>query len=300
MSLNAQAGLVVLWALLPAFFVTLCAAAPARAQAAPTTYRSSAYYVAHGFEIAALLAGSYLLDAHGARTPGADPTWFPGDSAFRAHRNDRANGVSNALIALTLALPPAFMLDEGTGARFVNAEVVYAETLSANLWLNNVVKLLAHRPRPYSYLALRPTDDPRDRFVSFYSQHSSMAFSAASAGAYLFSESVADRNSRLMLWSLEFTLAAATATLRVRAGRHYPSDVIVGALIGTGIGLGVPALHGARRRPEPAELGAALFGTALGVTLAKVASFDSSEEPRWSYAPLLAPASIGLTAARAF
>ncbi|HET9933852.1 MAG TPA: hypothetical protein VFQ35_24275, partial [Polyangiaceae bacterium] len=77
------------------------------AQAAPAKYRSHAYYAAHGAEIAALLAGSYLLDAHGAQSPGADPTWFPGDFAFRAHRNDRANAVSDVLVAFTLTLPPA-------------------------------------------------------------------------------------------------------------------------------------------------------------------------------------------------
>ena len=40
-----------------------------------------------------------------------------------------------------------------------------------------------------------------------------------------------------------FALASGVAALRVVAGKHYPSDVLVGALMGTGVSLGVLKLH---------------------------------------------------------
>jgi membrane-associated phospholipid phosphatase len=38
-------------------------------------------------------------------------------------------------------------------------------------------------------------------------------------------------------------LAAVTGWLRVRAGRHYPTDVLAGAALGSLIGWLVPRLH---------------------------------------------------------
>lgn len=298
MSLTAHAGLVV--------FVAALSVTPAKhahAQAAPPSYRSNTYYAAHGAEIAALFAASAVLNAYAdGGNAGADPSWFPGDLGRRAQRNERARALSDALVALTLALPTAFTLDDGSGARFVNSQLVYAETLSLNLWLNSVVKYVARRPRPLSY-APRPSDDRSDYYVSFYSSHASMAFSAATSGAYLFSEGASDPGSRLMLWGIEFMLAGATANLRVRAGKHYYSDVLVGAVVGTGLGFGVPSLHGARRRPEPAEFAAALLGLGVGVGLSQVIPFaadDADPELAWTYTPLLAPQALGLQAQRRF
>jgi membrane-associated phospholipid phosphatase len=45
-------------------------------------------------------------------------------------------------------------------------------------------------------------------------------------------------------------LAGATSDLRVRAGKHFYSDVLAGAAIGAGVGVLVPALHlGGQARP---------------------------------------------------
>ena len=46
------------------------------------------------------------------------------------------------------------------------------------------------------------------------------------------------------MWGFELALAGATANLRTRAGRHFYSDVIVGAIVGAGVGFAVPRLHG--------------------------------------------------------
>lgn len=38
-------------------------------------------------------------------------------------------------------------------------------------------------------------------------------------------------------------LAGTTSGLRIEGGQHFPSDVIVGGLIGTATGVGVPLVH---------------------------------------------------------
>jgi membrane-associated phospholipid phosphatase len=45
------------------------------------------------------------------------------------------------------------------------------------------------------------------------------------------------------VWTGAITLPAIVGYLRVKAGRHYPSDVIVGYGVGALIGYLVPTLH---------------------------------------------------------
>jgi membrane-associated phospholipid phosphatase len=249
----------------------------ARAQAAPDRYRTSAYYGVHGGAVAALSAGSIALTLMPRSGRGPDPCWFPGDFSVRGRQATGAARISDALIAVTIATPIAASVGQGVTPRFLNMGVVYAETLSANLLLNSLSKVVFRRPRPYTYRYLDDSGADEDWYVSFYSGHSSTAFSTAVAGSYLFAESAPNRASRAVMWGAELTLASATAMLRVRAGKHYYSDVFVGMLMGVGLGIGVPVLHGARYRPKPEELIAAGGGVVLGTTVAALLPF--SQDP---------------------
>jgi membrane-associated phospholipid phosphatase len=48
-----------------------------------------------------------------------------------------------------------------------------------------------------------------------------------------------------------FAIAASVGFLRYRAGRHYPSDIIVGAAVGSAIGYFIPMMH---RKENPIAL----------------------------------------------
>jgi membrane-associated phospholipid phosphatase len=279
----------------------------ARADAAPDRYRKNAYYGAHGGAIAAMFGGSLALTLMPSGGRGPDPCWFPGDHSVRGRESTGAARVSDSLIAVTIAAPVAGELGKGVSPRFLNATMVYAETLSANLLLNSLSKVLFRRPRPYTYRYLDDSQADEDWYVSFYSGHSSTAFSSAVAGSYLFAESAPNRASRVAMWGAELTLASATAMLRVRAGKHYYSDVIVGMLIGVGLGVGVPVLNGARYRPEAAELIAAGGGVVLGTTTAVLLPFQQDElpaknpEPEVSVLPsTFENGAVGVTASGSF
>jgi len=242
-------------------------------EAAPDRARSGAYYGVHGGIIAAFVAGGLLLQGARPMEPGPDPQWFPGDSSVRFNDSPGAAALSNVTVALTVSGPAFAELARGLDYRLLNAGVVYGETLTANFALNAVVKVLFARPRPYTqgpHTHDPSLDDPKDRYTSFYSGHSSLAFAAAVSGSYLFAEAARDQGSRIAFWATEFTLAAATATLRVRAGKHYYSDVVVGALVGVGLGIGVPLIHGASYAPRPWEYLAAGSGLVGGVVAAEL------------------------------
>ena len=50
-----------------------------------------------------------------------------------------------------------------------------------------------------------------------------------------------------------YSLAGLESALRVAAGKHYVSDVVVGALVGTGVSIGILEMH--RKRNDKFSLG---------------------------------------------
>jgi membrane-associated phospholipid phosphatase len=55
-----------------------------------------------------------------------------------------------------------------------------------------------------------------------------------------------------IIWGTSLTLASATAYCRVAAGEHFPTDVIVGSMVGSTIGYLIPVIH--KKNPESLSL----------------------------------------------
>ncbi|HEY2480543.1 MAG TPA: phosphatase PAP2 family protein [Solirubrobacterales bacterium] len=97
----------------------------------------------------------------------------------------------------------------------------------AAIGLNYAVKLVARRPRPV--LDGLPPLGGAPSSLSFPSAHSTSSFAVATAMTRV------DRRA-----ALAFVPAAALAAGRPYLGMHYPSDVAVGVVLGTLLGLAVP------------------------------------------------------------
>jgi membrane-associated phospholipid phosphatase len=269
---------VSVWSRLPALLVFCLIGLGARraeADAAPPRERPSSYYVAHSGVVAGLFAGGLLIRLTPRSGPGPDWSWFPGDFSVRGRHSANADRLSDMLIAATVTGPAFAKLGQGADLSLANAGLVYGETLSANLVLNAFFKVVFSRPRPYTYgdFAKALGDEDDGPYASFYSGHASASFAAAVAGSYLFAEQANDRASRCVLWGTELGLASATAMLRVRAGKHYYSDIVVGALAGSAFGVLIPLAHGASHAPEALEYISGGAGIVAGATLASVFPF---------------------------
>jgi membrane-associated phospholipid phosphatase len=93
--------------------------------------------------------------------------------------------------------------------------------------LNYGIKLIARRPRPV--LKGLPPLGGAPSSLSFPSAHSTSAFAVATAMTRV------DRRA-----AVAFIPAAAVAAGRPYLGMHYPSDVAVGVVLGTALGVLVP------------------------------------------------------------
>ena len=162
-----------------------------------------------------------------------------------------ASTVSDLLLPTMLLSPLVLAAFDLTASRSSPGEerlgkdaLVIAQTYAATYFLTNALKVLVHRLRPFNYSArFEARRHDGDSRLSFPSGHTSMAF----AGAATFSTMLAHRY-RGQDWAVGaaiggWAMATGVGVFRVLAGRHFPTDVVAGAALGTLVGLLIPGLH---------------------------------------------------------
>ncbi|MDX2087255.1 MAG: phosphatase PAP2 family protein [Kofleriaceae bacterium] len=212
---------------------------------------------------------------------------FEMDEGVKDKFSRRASAISDGLLGLSLAAPAIYL----TGASIDDADgdklMIYGQSVAINAALASVTKRLVQRPRPYTYSADPAVqhyakDKGDDAMQSFYSGHSALSFGAATTGAYLLGASEENRTARVVAWTSGLAVASATATLRVRAGKHFYSDVIIGSLVGITVGYAVPALHAdeGAYAPSGEEVAAGMAGILGGMMIASLLPLEKrNREP---------------------
>ncbi len=143
------------------------------------------------------------------------------------------------------------------------------EATFAALALNQVVKFSVGRARPFTVDAppglLAQAVAPSDANLSFFSGHTTLAFGVVASLSTI--ASMRGHKAAPLMWVLGTPVALVTSLLRIGADKHWASDVLLGALVGTAFGIGVPLLFHApvdqrvSLRLVPFGQGAMLTGT---------------------------------------
>ena len=124
--------------------------------------------------------------------------------------------------------------------------LVLGEILLTQSAIVKWTKTITHRKRPFVYdksisLSKKLENNSRHSFVSM---HSSTAFATATFGYFYYLDNY---GKNYYIAALLFGSAAATACLRVASANHFPSDVVVGAIVGSGISYLLCKYHHAER-----------------------------------------------------
>ncbi|MCL2155642.1 MAG: phosphatase PAP2 family protein [Leptospirales bacterium] len=184
-----------------------------------------------------------LTDAEiAALTPGninkfdrsAADNWSPG-----------ADKWSSIILTSTMISPLAFVLNDKMRNDFIVLGVMYGESLLITNGLNKTIKDIVQRKRPFTYNSDAPYKDKKekDAVLSFYSGHTANAFNSAVFVSTIFSDYYPHSQWRYAVWGTSLLAASGTGYLRYYSGKHYPTDIIAGAIIGSITGWAIPALH---------------------------------------------------------
>ncbi|UCH64417.1 MAG: phosphatase PAP2 family protein [Ignavibacterium sp.] len=180
----------------------------------------------------------------------------------------REENAGDFLLFTSYLLPLTFLAYEETRNDFPELLLIYGEVLIITGSLNGIVKGIVKRTRPYTYsdetpIEKRTTAEAR---VSFYSGHTAVTAAITFYMANVFTTYISNKTTQILIWSAAALYPAITAYLRVDSANHFPTDVIVGYLVGAGIGFLVPELHKVQKENN-FSLGAMMTDRGSGLSL---------------------------------
>jgi membrane-associated phospholipid phosphatase len=169
--------------------------------------------------------------------------WRP-DRGFVCPINHRAAAASDVFMFTSLGAPALLLIDKKI-RRDKSFYIMWAEVMVLNAGFTQITKALVDRPRPYAYTT---NSDPqtvtgKEPLRSFFSGHTSYTAASLFFIAKVYHDYHPHSPWRYVLWGNAAVTPAVTGFLRVRAGKHFPTDVAVGYAVGAATGILVPYVH---------------------------------------------------------
>lgn len=164
--------------------------------------------------------------------------------------SDALSNVSSGLAWSEFALPAALVSWEILrGQRpwhgALTDAVILQEALMISGALSNYAKSFPIHSTPLTYDASVGMDEKRkpQNVSSFFSNHTSTAFTIATFTAFTYQSRHPESPLVPWVWGTGLSMAAGVGALRIMAGKHFPSDVLMGAAVGSLCGYFTPRLH---------------------------------------------------------
>jgi membrane-associated phospholipid phosphatase len=160
--------------------------------------------------------------------------------------------ISDICIYTLISAPALLFLSSDIRNDFGTVSAMYLETMAFMYALPSVLKGSVTRCRPFVYNSTAPLDKKleADAVKSYFSGHTTVAFSSAVFISTVFSDFYPDSKFKNWVWGGSLVAAATIGYLRYAAGKHYPTDIIKGALVGSAIGYLIPAIHKVKKNEK--------------------------------------------------
>jgi len=161
--------------------------------------------------------------------------------------SEQAKKLSDFFLTGVLVLPTIFLSNHHTRQDIIPLLSLSLEVIALNYTLTNITKKLVQRTRPLAYNSEFPLEEKLAKNVrkSFYSGHTSHTAALSFLMAKVMTDYHPDAKLGLKIgiWTFAASIPALTGYWRVRAGKHFPTDTIVGYLAGGLVGIAVPHFH---------------------------------------------------------
>ena len=173
------------------------------------------------------------------------------DRSATEHWSAKAGQLSDVTLFSNVAIVSALALGTKPMRQDIKTvAIMFAETMLISNGIEGTIKAITQRTRPFVYNPDAPLEKKleRDAQQSFFSGHAASAFASAVFAGDVFRHYFPHSRWKPVVWIGSLGLATATAVLRYEAGKHYPTDLVVGAAFGSLVGWGIPKLHEVKSR----------------------------------------------------
>ncbi|MFD2246266.1 phosphatase PAP2 family protein [Pontibacter ruber] len=168
------------------------------------------------------------------------------DRFSAGYHSDAAKKASDYPFYGSFAMPLAVMLlNDNVRSKFGQVAVLYVQTMAVTGTLFTITNGLVPRTRPMVYsndveMSDRTNSNARN---SFYAGHTAATASATFFAAKVFHDFNPDSPARPYVWAAAAAIPASVGYLRLKAGKHFLSDNLLGYGLGAAAGILVPQLH---------------------------------------------------------
>lgn len=143
--------------------------------------------------------------------------------------------------------------NESTGKNLLTTGVMFFEGGFFVIGTFELSKVLIKRPRPYAY---NPNVTYLDKIAegdykeSFFSGSTTMAAYGTFFTAKFVNDIFPESDWKYLGWGAATIYSGYTGWMAVKAGHHFPTDVITGFIVGAGTAILMPELHKINNNPE--------------------------------------------------
>jgi membrane-associated phospholipid phosphatase len=145
----------------------------------------------------------------------------------------------------SMPLPVIFLLDKKTRKDFPKLALLYLEAMGVTGVPYVSAVYFGDRYRPYAYNPEVPIDFRTRGGArnSFYAGHPALVATSTFFMATVFSDYYPHSRSKWLFYTLAGAATATTALARYYGGRHFPSDILIGVILGPASGILIPKIH---------------------------------------------------------
>lgn len=159
--------------------------------------------------------------------------------------NESISRVGDYLFYGSMPLPILFLIDKETRRDFPKLSFLYLEAMGITGLFYTGSVYFADRYRPYAYnteapLEFRMRGGARN---SFFAGHPALVGTSTFFMASVFDHYHPQSKSKWLFYTLATVATGTTTFARYKGGRHFPSDLIIGTVLGPTVGMLIPRLH---------------------------------------------------------
>lgn len=156
-----------------------------------------------------------------------------------------AQKISDKFLFSSPALPLLLLADGDARDEIGAISTMYLQTALINSALTSLTKAIVKRTRPYAYNPEIGLDKKTNLSTrkSFFSGHTSTTAAFSFFSAQVYHDLNPNSDFDPVVWTTAALIPAITGYLRVKGGKHFPTDVVVGYVVGALVGIFVPRLH---------------------------------------------------------
>jgi membrane-associated phospholipid phosphatase len=235
----------------------------------PLTIASYGFNVGYGF--------SYLSEQDGLSEQQVlqlnrnDVWWFDRIATKQsASYKDRAHEISDMFLNASLFLPGIIAFDKEVRSEWIDILLMYLELQAYNSTLYIGTAMTVERTRPVAY---NPDVSTEDRTAngtrnSFFSGHVSTSACGTFFAAKVYSDFHPELgHNKYWIYAAAAVPPALVGYYRLRAMKHFPSDILLGFGVGAAAGIIIPELHKNNKTKESGLTVMPIVGNLTGLNL---------------------------------